>query len=63
LASLGTLAGTKVATLDCKSTICRIDVVHQTMADALAFQSLVGNPATRPWNGEVFLTLMAPLRK
>ena len=48
-------AGTRVSEADCRQTLCKLDIVHDTPAAAQAFQKIVGDPETRPWDGEVVL--------
>lgn len=47
--------GTRVKAIECKATMCKIEVVHASMADVEVLQRSLGEPSTRPWNGDVFI--------
>jgi hypothetical protein len=45
---------TKLTAVDCRASLCRVELSHKTVDEALAFQRLVGLTDARPWNGELF---------
>lgn len=47
------LPGTKTVVISCRSTVCRVDVVHESVAAASEFRQKMREPSTRPWNGDV----------
>lgn len=44
--------GSRLGTVDCRTTICRIETFHDSEANADQFvERSVGEPSSRPWNG------------
>jgi len=40
--------------IDCRSTLCRIESIHDRYKDAKAFVNQLGTPERRPWNGAFY---------
>jgi len=41
----------RIRSIDCRSTLCRVETVHDGPADAQALALRFSSPAQRPWNG------------
>lgn len=47
--------GIHVRDIECRQTICRVEMVSDNRAASRATQGMLRDPKTRPWNGDVYI--------